>query len=171
MDGRTSSFRGVAKNCPILLRSRQRIQPAGRDPNAVCGGITLVFQTPLQKLTCAHLKASRHCASAARLLPFVAHPPPQPAHILHGRVGQDGVIQVVPQGLDGIECGGVGRRPLHAPPVTVLANCPLGGRTAVGRQPNQQQDHGASPLSPQGIPKAHHLRAPPTACLQNQQPA
>lgn len=91
--------------------------------------------------------------------------------VIDGRVGQGGVIQMIPQGFHGIEFGGVGGQPYGGKPGAVLLQSLLDTSAPVSREPVPHQDHALAAMTPERMEEAHKVRAFDPAGMYGQHPS
>ena len=94
----------------------------------------------------------------------------QAAEVVHGGIGQSGVVDIVPKGLDRIEFGGVGRQPFQNQPCPVVFEGSLDNAAAVGWEAIPQKQHLFSSVSAQGLEKSHDMSRADAAPVEGPKP-
>ena len=116
-------------------------------------------------------EAATHCRAAVEAMQSEAQPASQAAEVFHRGVGEGGVVQVVPKGLDRIQLRGIRGEPLNLQPSAILLHHFGHASAAVGGEAIPQQNHRTATMAPQGFEKTNELPAADAATMQSQQPA
>jgi len=115
-------------------------------------------------------EAAAHSRTSAHALNAGVDPTAKSAEVVDRRVGQGGVIEMIPERFHRIQFRSVSGQPLYRKPPPVLPQSALDPVAAMSRQPIPQQNHPLAAMTPQGVEETDHLRSLDPAGMHRQQP-
>ena len=90
--------------------------------------------------------------------------------IVGGGIGQDGIVQVIPEGLHGIEFRGIGGQPFDAEPRTMRPHGALDKAATMSWKPVPEQDNGFAAMTRQGLQETHNMRRSDATRMNGEEP-
>lgn len=120
---------------------------------------------------CIAEEAARDSRMATNMTQPLMHTLAQAAEIIGRGIGQDGVVQMIPERLNGIEFGRIGWEPFGVEPGAAGLDGLLHQAATMGGQTIPQQDDGFTPMAGQRPKKLYQMGRSDAAGMYGQQPA